>query len=171
MAAPGVDCGGDIAYYTIGFSPDAQTPFQVLQVINDGSLSSWAINDSSISGCYFITATDTSGNTSTIAGNICVEYCPFYDLPNVFTPDADGINDLFIPFPYRDVESVELKIFNRWGMEVFKTDDPDVLWNGKTANTGDDLPSGTYYFICKVEEKFIAGNRKREIKGPLQLLR
>ncbi|MFN9595582.1 MAG: gliding motility-associated C-terminal domain-containing protein [Bacteroidota bacterium] len=169
--APGVDCGGDIAYYTIGFSPDAQTPFQVLQVINDGSQSSWAINDSSISGCYFITATDTSGNTSTIAGNICVEYCPFYDLPNVFTPDADGINDLFIPFPYRDVESVELKIFNRWGMEVFKTDDPDVLWNGKTANTGDDLPSGTYYFICKVEEKFIVGNRKREIKGPLQLLR
>ncbi len=170
-SAPALSCGNDIAYYTVGFSPNLQTPFQPIQIISDASVLSWSITDSTISGCYYFTATDTAGNTSAIAGNICVEYCPYYQLPNVFTPDGDGINDLFIPFPYRDVVSVEVKIFNRWGMDVFSTDDPDVLWNGKTANTGSELPAGTYYFICKVEEKFIAGNKKRELKGPIQLIR
>jgi gliding motility-associated-like protein len=167
----GISCSYDIAFYTVSFSPNIQTPFQPIQVITDASVLSWSIADSSISGCYYVTATDTAGNTSSIVNNICIEYCPFYELPNVFTPDGDGVNDLFVPFPYRDVVSVEIKIFNRWGLEVFRTDDPDLLWNGKTANTGSELPSGTYYFICKVEERFIAGNKKRELKGPLQLIR
>ena len=170
--APVDSCGGDIEYYTVSYKPDLEASYQTLAVINSGLATSWQLADSlGISGCYLVTATDTAGNTSSGGLEVCVEYCPRYELPNVFTPDADGFNDLFVPFPYRQVESVDLIIFNRWGMVVFKTNDPDVLWNGKTENEGDDLPAGTYYYVCKVVEQSLDGGVERELKGPLQLIR
>jgi len=94
-----------------------------------------------------------------------------YELPNVFTPDGDGRNDLFHPFPYRYVRSIDIKIFSRWGLEVFTTTDPDINWNGNTDNTGKELPEGVYYYICRVNEIFIDGDRSRELKGHIQLIR
>lgn len=165
-------CGEDVAFYTVSYRPDLQSDYQTLAVINNGLATSWQYSDSTgISGCYLITATDTAGNTSSGGLEICVEYCPRYDLPNVFTPDSDGLNDLFIPFPYRQVESVDMMIYNRWGLVVFKTDNPDLLWNGKSSNDGADLPAGTYYYVCKVVERFLSGNIERSLNGPLQLIR
>ncbi len=56
-----------------------------------------------------------------------------------FTPDGNNINDLFHPFPYRYVKDISIKIFSRWGLEVFSSTDPDINWNGQTDNTGEDI--------------------------------
>ncbi len=57
-------------------------------------------------------------------------------IPNAFTPNGDGINDVFFPKGgtlVTDPESYELLIFNRWGNLIFKTNDPNTGWDGNNA--------------------------------------
>jgi len=63
-------------------------------------------------------------------------------VPNAFTPDGDGTNEVFKPTVV-GVKSFELRIFNRWGEEIFFTDDPDTGWDGTYAN-GTPADIGTY---------------------------
>ena len=60
----------------------------------------------------------------------------YISYPNVFTPGKDGFNDLFTPFPYKYIESIDLTIFNRWGRVVFESKNPDINWDGIEMNTG-----------------------------------
>ena len=64
--------------------------------------------ESGIAGCYAVTNVDLNGNESDFSNVVCVDNCPLYALPNAFTPNGDGANDLFVPFPYRFVERIEL---------------------------------------------------------------
>lgn len=127
-------------------------------------------NLSSIAGCYVITSVDSVGNESVFSDSICVDNCPIYTLPNVFTPGSDNINDLFIPFPYRFVESINIEIFNRWGQLVFETNDPDILWDGTNQNTNTKSTDGTYFYVCTVNEIFLDGIKPRIIKGFITLI-
>ncbi len=52
----------------------------------------------SFAGCYYVTAVDRSGNESRPSNTVCKDNCPYYELPNVMTPNADGKNDLFEAF-------------------------------------------------------------------------
>lgn len=65
---------------------------------------------------------------------------------NVFTPDeSPGYNDTYRT-PVYGYSDFEIRIFNRWGELVFHTKNPREEWNGKVANTGAQLPSGTYFY-------------------------
>lgn len=110
----------------------------------------------SLSGCYYITAFDSLGNVSQPSTQVCVDNCPEYSLPNTFTPNGDGQNDLFQPFPYRFIAKVDFKVFNNWGNLVFETSDPDLNWDGKTIG-GKQLPDGVYHYVCEVFEKRLDG--------------
>lgn len=78
-------------------------------------------------------------------------------IPNIITPNGDGLNDLFqLDFPV-----LKLEIYNRWGQKLFESKN-ETFWDGRT-NTGKEVPSGTYYYIITVEEEVY--------KGYLQLLR
>lgn len=109
-----------------------------------------------LAGCYAVTAVDTSNNESALSNIVCLDNCPSYNLPNTFTPNGDGQNDLFIPYPFCFIESVEFQVFNRWGQKVFETNDPNLQWDGKNPN-GEVLPSGTYYYTCQVFERRVDG--------------
>lgn len=65
-------------------------------------------------------------------------------VPNVITPNNDGINDYFELKASFNLES--FYIINRWGNVVYSWDSGNIYWNGKNQN-GDDLSSGVYYFI------------------------
>ena len=86
---------------------------------------------------------------------ICVENCPFYDLPNSFTPNGDGANDIFTPFPgWRFVAKIDMKIFNRWGNVVWQTENPNINWDGSDQKTQKALNDGVYlysgfYFVLR----------------------
>ncbi|MBK8413641.1 MAG: PKD domain-containing protein [Bacteroidetes bacterium] len=66
-------------------------------------------------------------------------------IPNVFTPNNDGLNDLF-ELKYTELcEEISIKIFNRWGQQVFQSDNKQFKWDGK--HNGVNVPEGVYYFI------------------------
>ena len=67
-------------------------------------------------------------------------------LPNVFSPNGDGINDVLDLGPY--FNSVELHVFDRWGKEVYANADYQNDWRGQTKG-GVDLPDGVYYYTVK----------------------
>ena len=128
--------------------------------------------DFGIAGCYGVTAVDTFNNESAFSDIVCVDNCPQYNLPNVFTPNGDGANERFIPYPYRFVESVDFQVFNKWGNLVFETNDPDLNWDGKNLN-GKDLNEGVYYYSCRVFESRVVGVRQNPdiLKGWIELIR
>jgi gliding motility-associated-like protein len=71
------------------------------------------------------------------------------EIPNVFTPNADGANDYF-QVKALSLKSFSGKIMNRWGRVVYEWTDPKTPekgWNGRNMNDGQPSPSGTYYYI------------------------
>jgi gliding motility-associated-like protein len=82
-------------------------------------------------------------------------------IPNVFTPNGDGMNDKLVFVGIDENATFSLQIFNRWGIKVFETEDPLDYWNGK--NGGSAVSSGTYFYIltytdvCSDEEKIEKG--------------
>ncbi len=72
-------------------------------------------------------------------------------VPSIFSPNGDNKNDFFtIPFLIQYSNS-ELTIFNRWGDQVYYSDDYRNEWDG--TYKGGSLPSGTYYYILKVNDR------------------
>ena len=86
--------------------------------------------------------------------------------PNVFTPNADGVNDFFV-LKFEWMQSYSCRIFNRWGNEVAVITNNDEGWSGKNK-TGNDCPDGVYYYLLSGK-----GNDEKEyeFKGFVQLLR
>jgi len=125
----------------------------------------------SVAGCYAVTAVDTFANESIIVNKICVDNCPNYELPNVFTPNGDNINDFFIPLPYKFVKDIEIKIYDRWGLLMFETTDADILWDGTNKQTKAMCSDGVYYYVCKVNEIRVEGIVPRTLKGFVQLIK
>ncbi|MBP9083175.1 MAG: PKD domain-containing protein [Bacteroidia bacterium] len=68
-------------------------------------------------------------------------------IPNVFTPNNDGLNDLF-ELKYTELcDEISIKIYNRWGQQVFQSDNKQFKWDGKFK--GKDVPDCVYYYIFK----------------------
>lgn len=148
----GCDNPDDVAGYLIYYSQDLNSPFELIATIDDPNITTYEDgSEGGIAGCYAVSSLDTLDNESDTSNIVCVDNCPFYALPNAFTPNMDGSNDVFQPFPYKFIERVEMKIFNRWGELVFETTDPDINWNGQNSG-GNDLSQGVYHYICQVFE-------------------
>ncbi len=161
-----------VEYYKIYYSATETGDMNVIKTItnlNDTVL----VFDSltSVAGCYAVTAVDSFGNESRL-NTVCVDNCPQYTLPNVFTPNGDGSNDLFTPIlPYRYIKSIDINIFNRWGQVMFHTNNPMINWDGKDQNTHGNCPDGVYYYICVVNEIRVTGIQPVTLKGFVQILR
>lgn len=90
-------------------------------------------------------------------------------MPTAFTPDDDGLNDLYFGKGYFDgIKDYLFVIYNRWGDEVFSTDDVNVKWNGRIDNTGVECPQGGYTYRIRYID---ARNNPEVLKGNLMLLR
>ncbi len=78
-------------------------------------------------------------------------------ISNVFTPNGDGVNDYFY-FRNSGMELYSLKIFDRWGVLIFKTNNPSNMWDGRT-HAGTDAAEGTYYYILEAKSENQEYNR------------
>jgi gliding motility-associated-like protein len=88
-------------------------------------------------------------------------------IPNAFTPNNDGMNDAF-KVVISEVVRYELDIFNRWGENVFHSEDPDEVWIGN-VNGGDHYaPTGMYNYRLKWKG---ARTDAEELLGTFQLMR
>jgi gliding motility-associated-like protein len=71
------------------------------------------------------------------------------EIPNVFTPNGDGVNDYFKVEGLSDCDDFKLFIYNRWGQLVHKSKGNELKWDGNDQNNGNPLASGTYYYSLR----------------------
>ena len=173
---PNTTCPGtdDAVQYRLWFTPTEGAQLALLDVIDGAENTSYThLLPEGLAGCYAISAVDSTGNESALSAAICVDNCPRYELPNAFTPNGDGFNDAFVPFPdWRFIERIDMQIFNRWGNIVFETTDPAINWTGRNLS-GSDVSEGTYFYVCKVYERRVDGVVLRQdvLIGYIELLR
>ncbi|MFK7899418.1 MAG: gliding motility-associated C-terminal domain-containing protein, partial [Cyclobacteriaceae bacterium] len=113
--------------------------------------------------CYVVTAVDEKGNESAFSEEVCIENCSDFSLPNIFTPNGDGLNEQFMPLNSLFVETLHIVIVNRWGITVFESDEPDFSWNG------DNVTDGTYFYQYDVV--FKGSGEKDSQKGFITIKR
>lgn len=163
----------DVAGYNVYFAPFEGAEFRLIASIDDPRTTTYDHQpEFGLAGCYHVTAFDNLNNESEFSNEFCVDNCPNYELPNAFTPNGDNQNDLFTPFPFCFIESVEFKVYNRWGQLVFETEDPNLNWDG-TNLQGEDLAQGTYFYQCRVFEQRVTGIEQQPelLRGYIELIR
>ena len=163
----------DVAGFKIYYAPTIGAGFTLLEQISDPAIASYDHgSEFGIAGCYYVTSLDSLSNESDTSNNVCVDNCPFYSLPNTFTPNGDGANDLYRPFPYKFIDRIDLVIYNRWGQKVFETIDPDINWAGQNSS-GKDLSQGVYHYTCRVFESRAQGivENNNLLTGYIELVR
>jgi hypothetical protein len=123
---------------------------------------------------------DRAGNESELSEPFCFDNCPYYELPNVFTPNGDNCNDLFSAFSdrvsvdedgnspceapidlenlrkrcARFVQKVTFTVYNRWGREVYsyQSGGERTIYIDWDGhdNNGKELSGGVYYYSAEV---------------------
>ena len=89
-------------------------------------------------------------------------------IPNAFSPDGDGVNDVFkVIYDGLSIFEFRISIFDRWGEEIFHSDDIPHGWDGK--KNGNDCPGGVYVYKIVYEMEGIAG--KQQLIGTVMLVR
>jgi gliding motility-associated-like protein len=94
---------------------------------------------------YTVTATDKYGCTDTASIIVVVKRDYEIFVPNIFSPNGDGINDVFQPLDFGAAKTFNMKIFNRWGELIYETNDINQPWNGTYKNKLLDVGVYTYY--------------------------
>ena len=102
------------------------------------------------SGYVYVTA--QVGSCISPIDSFYVEISPncFFEIPNVFTPNDDNVNDFFQLVDYTGISNLTCVILNRWGNVVATFDKPDFIWDG-TDKGGNKLADGTYFYIIEAE--------------------
>ena len=194
------ECPNDVSFYRIWVASATNEEYTLLPIelrettFTDENLPSFA-------RCYRIQAVDRSGNESELSEPICFDNCPYYELPNVFTPNNDGWNDVFSAFSNRQagggevgspdegidpiaaqkrcarfVEKVSVRIYNRWGKQVHSYESGGersiyIDWNGRDEN-GREVSTGVYYYVADVTFDSVDPAKANQIiKGWVHLLR
>ncbi len=171
---PNLSCADDVLGYTVYFAEGAEQTYGVL-ASPEGENDTTYLHEGlqSLAGCYYVTAIDSVGNESAPSNLVCVDNCPSFELPNTFTPNGDGANDRFTPFkPFRFIDRIQLRIFDRWGGLVYETTDPAINWDGRDQR-GKELPEGVYYYTGSVFEQRVEGSveRPEPLEGYIHLIR
>jgi gliding motility-associated-like protein len=157
-------CFEDIAGYKIFSKLKTEENLSLLTTINDKNILTYRhFPGETISGCYAISAFDTKGNEGIRSEMICIDSCNFYEIPNVFTPNGDNINDRLVAKTSGLVEKVDFKLFNRNGLLIFSTANPKIDWDG--TYKGKIVSPGVYFYQCDVSENRITGPELFHLSG------
>ena len=162
----------DLAFYELYYKTTVNEEYSKIATINQSAELSYVHQGTGlISGCYIIKATDINGNTSAFSPDFCVDNCPEFTLPNVFTPNGDAINEHFKAIIVRQIPEINMVVYDRWGNLVYKTKDPFFKWDGVSIISKQPVSEGTFFYICDVYEPRLTGISKRTLKGYVQVVR
>jgi gliding motility-associated-like protein len=167
-------------YPLVNLGPDTSlcpggTPINIADYINaatPGAKWNWNTGDTtsgivvSQPGLYYTTVTIGGCDN---ADSVNVYKDCYIDIPNAFTPNNDGVNDYFFPrnLLTSGVTSFKMEIYNRWGQQIFETENSDGLgWDGKFNNI--PQPEGVYVYIIDVSFK---NGKKEHHQGNVSLLK
>ncbi len=180
-------CADDVQGYVLYWAPTLSDSLKPYQAWDDPEMSGFLWNEQgelgTIAGCFAMTAVDSllpgpdgtlRRNESELSEVFCVDNCPFYFLPNVFSPNDDGMNDTFQAFPWKFIDHVDVRIYNRLGEEVFQTDNPAVNWNGEHQAAGssstDRAADAVYFYSARVFTIRLTGLVEEHFSGELHLM-
>lgn len=120
-------------------------------------------------GVYWLRATDFNGcagmDTIIVSRKDCLE--GFY-IPNAFTPNADGINDVFKPLIFGRLIDYSFTIYNRFGQVLFKSTDINKGWDGTIGGNPQHADVYVYVWICTYQ---LEGQKSGTKKGTVTLLK
>ena len=112
------------------------------------------------SGWYYITITDNNGCTQMDSVYVDVDLAALIELPNAFSPNNDGINDIFNILESGVCNINYFRIYNRWGEMIFETFDSNLGWDGTYKTVDQEI--GTYVYvvdaICENTKLLLTGN-------------
>lgn len=150
-----ISCLDDVNKYYIYFKSKYEENIALIDSVDKNTFSYKHFPGEIIAGCYAISAVDVTGNEGEKSIVICIDSCGGYEIPNVFTPNGDDINDRLLAKISGLEEKVDFRLFNRNGMLLFKTEEPRLNWDG--TYKGKIVSPGVYFYQCDVYETRISG--------------
>jgi gliding motility-associated-like protein len=111
---------------------------------------------------YTLIVTSAEGCTST--DEVTVKVLQDVIIPNTFTPNNDGTNDVWVIKHIEDYPGCKIEVFNRWGNKVYDSTGYSQPWNG-TANNGQELPITTYFYTIDLKDG------KKPLVGSISIIR
>jgi gliding motility-associated-like protein len=143
-----------------------------ITIIPKGKLLQWSDNSTNPikkiteSGTYWAKIIDEHG--CELLDSITVQFNSKYFIPNVFSPNYDGLNDYFFPiFHDENIEKFRLNIYDRWGNLLYSATDPKLKgWDGSFK--GKEVNPGVYVYYCEIQSTYCP---KIILKGDVTLLR
>ncbi len=169
IAQPKMDLGPDVSICKGSVS------ITLADNVNAGNpVATWMWNTGEKTSSIVVVAPGVYSSTVRIGGceasaSVTVKNDCYMNIPNVFTPNNDGVNDYFYPQQYLSsgLISFNMTIYNRWGELVFKTNSLDGAgWDGKFNNA--DQPEGVYVYL--IDGVFKDGQQEHH-QGNVTLLR
>jgi gliding motility-associated-like protein len=106
---------------------------------------------------YYLTITDAAGCTNNDSIRYIFLPCETAaSVPNVFTPNDDGINDILYVSGLCIKNNFQFSVYDRWGVQMYSTVQRNNGWDGRTTS-GKQAPDGVYYYIIKLDDKTYTG--------------
>lgn len=117
-------------------------------------------------GTYSVTVSNEAGCKASATISVETINPPQYVVPTAFSPNGDGVNDVFQIINSGSVQAIHMRIFNRWGNKVFESSDLNEGWNGRFK--GRDSEMGTYVYFAELT---LSNGEVIELKGNVTLVR
>jgi gliding motility-associated-like protein len=117
-----------------------------------------------------LTATNIYGCTDSICENIVLQGVQLIYVPNAFTPDGDGRNDVFLPIVSGiDRSDYVFRIFDRWGQKIFETEKTDEPWLGNINGGGHYVQNDVY--VWQIITKDLISGESKDYVGHVTIVR
>lgn len=161
------NCPDDLKKFVIRRYPSYLRPMDLGQdttickgeriILNGQGSTAWSTGEVGTSitihdpGIYWAMLQDTctldiATDTMMLADDLCLwRYCTF-NVPNAFSPNGDGLNDVLLPVYRGQLDKYSFNIFNRLGQRVFSTSNPEEGWDGRIKGQTADI--GAYFYNC-----------------------
>ena len=158
---PIIDLGNDITICGIT-NVNGVSGFDIYSWSNGANTEDFT---TSIPGIYTLTVTDENGCTASDEIELINGCEDHISMPNAFSPNADGVNDIFGPNYSGEINEYQLQIFNRWGQLIFDSHKIDKSWDGTFE--GEIQPLGTYTYVLNAR----LNNKKVDLTGNFTLVK
>lgn len=151
-------CFGTGITFTVGSYP---------YILWSDSTNLTSLNIYNTSGTYWAMVADSNGCMGADSVNVIYLECESLIMPNVFTPNGDGTNDVFyIGGNYLKKE--RLWIYDRWGIEIYSSEDVEHGWDGTNMKSEKKCEAGTYFYMADV---ILFEGKHKIVKGYVSLFR